>query len=41
MVIATIGALVYALPVVLKAIEPGSIDDPAIPMVADAMLTPG
>ena len=40
-VIATVGAVVYALPVVLKAIEPGFIDDPAIPIVADAKLVPG
>ena len=39
--IATVGADVYALPVVLKAIEPASIDDPAIPIEADALLTPG
>jgi len=27
--------------VVLNAIEPGLIDDPAIPIVADAKLNPG
>ena len=31
----------YALPVVLNAIEPGLIDEPAIPIVADAKLVPG
>ena len=39
--IATVGAVVYALPVVLNAIEPASIDDPAIPIVALATLVPG
>ena len=34
--IVTVGADVYALPVVLKATELGLIDDPAIPIVADA-----
>ena len=40
-VIATVGAVLYALPVVLKAIEPGFIDVPVIPMVAEAKLVPG
>ena len=41
MVIATVGADVYALPVVLNAMELGLIDDPAIPIVAVATLNPG
>ena len=40
-VIATVGAVLYALPVVLKAIEPGSMDVPVIPIVAAATLVPG
>ena len=35
-VIATVGAVVYALPVVLNAIDDGLIEDPAIPIVAVA-----
>ena len=31
----------YALPVVLKATEFGSIDDPAMPIVAAAETVPG
>ena len=39
--IATVGAVVYALPVVVNPIEPGSMEDPAIPIVALALLVPG
>ena len=39
--IATVGEVVYALPVVLNAIEPGLMEEPAIPIVADAKLVPG
>lgn len=38
---ATIGATVYALPVVVNAIDPGLIEEPAIPIVAVAVLDPG
>jgi hypothetical protein len=40
-VIATVGAVVYDLPVVVKATEPGSTDEPAIPIVAEAYENPG
>tara|TARA_B100000035_G_scaffold62432_1_gene50518 strand:- start:72 stop:209 length:138 start_codon:yes stop_codon:yes gene_type:complete len=39
--IATVGAVVYALPVVLNATELGFTEEPAIPIVADAKLNPG
>ena len=39
--IATVGAVVYALPVVLNATELGFTEEPAIPMVATATLVPG
>ena len=38
MVIATVGAVVYDLPVVVKATEPESIEEPAIPIVSEAQL---
>jgi len=38
---ATVGDVVYDLPVVVNATEPGSIEEPAIPIEAETNENPG